>query len=88
MAQEYSADELPNVLRQDAMNSEIMIDVDTETSLLEPTSHIYNSSNGGRTTYIIPPKGVADMANAALVWELISDEADGDVAYSFLACGS
>jgi len=87
MAQEYSADELPNVLRQDAMNSEIMIDVDTETALIEPTSHIYNSSSGGRSTYIIPPKGVASMADAALVWELISDEADGDVAYSFLAGG-
>ena len=69
------------------MSSEIMIDVDTETALIEPTSHIYNSSSGGRTTYIIPPKGVADMANAALVWELVSDEADGDVAYSFLAGG-
>ena len=87
MAQQYSADELPSVLRQDAMSSEIMIDVDTETALIEPTSHIYNSSSGGRTTYIIPPKGVADMANAALVWELVSDEADGDVAYTFLAGG-
>jgi len=87
MAENYAPDQLPSVLRQDAMNSEIMMDVDTETALIEPTSHRYDSSTGGRTTYLIPPKGVADMANSALVWELVSDEADGVVAYTFHAGG-
>ncbi len=87
MAENYTPDQLPSVLRQDAMNSEIMLDVDTETALIEPTSHRYDSSTGGRTTFLIPSKGVADMANSALVWELVSDEADGVVAYNFHAGG-
>ena len=78
---------IPDVLRADMTNQEIMVSVDTETALIEPTSHRYTSSNGGRTTFIIPPKGVADMANSALVWELVSTEGDGVVAYSFLAGG-
>lgn len=78
---------LPDVLKADMGGSEIQMSVDTETALVEPTSHRYDSSNGGRTTFIIPPKGVAAMADAALVWELVSDEGDGVVAYNFLAGG-
>lgn len=80
---------LPDVLKADMGGSEIQMDVDTETALVEPTSHRFDSSNGGLTTWIIPPKGVAAMADAALVFELVSDEGDGVVAYNFLAgaCG-
>ena len=85
--QSYNPQELPDVLKQNAGASAIQLDVDTETALIEPTSHRYDSSTGGRTTFIIPPKGVASMADAALVWELVSSEADGDVAYSFYAGG-
>ena len=78
---------LPDVLKSDMGGSEIQMNVDTETALIEPTSHRYDSSNGGRTTFIIPPKGVAAMADAALVWELNSIEATNTVAYNFLAGG-
>lgn len=87
MTEQYSADQVPSVLQQNAMNSEMMMSVDTETSLIEPTSHRYDTNGGGRTTWIVPPKGVADMANAALVFELVSDEADGVVAWNFYAGG-
>jgi len=87
MTEQYSADQVPSVLQQNAMNSEMMMSVDTETALIEPTSHRYETNGGGRTTWIVPPKGVADMANAALVFELVSDEADGAVAWNFYAGG-
>ena len=85
--QSLNPQQMPDVLKQDAGASAIQLDVDTETALIEPTSHRYDSSNGGRTTFIIPPKGVASMADAALVWELVSDEVDGGVAYTFYAGG-
>ena len=87
MAQNLNPGSLPDVLKADMGGSEIQMDVDTETALVEPTSHRFDSSNGGRTTWIIPPKGVAAMADAALVFELVSDEGDGVVAYNFLAGG-
>lgn len=84
---QYDPNELPDVLLQNMNNTSIMMDVDTETALVEPTSHRYDSSNGGRTVWIVPPKGIAEMANAALVWEFVSDEGDGLVGYNFYSGG-
>ena len=87
MAEPYTSNELPDVLKADAMGSEIMMDVDIETALIEPTSHRYDSDSGGVTNFLIPPKGVASMADASLVFELVSDEGDGVVGYNVLAGG-
>ena len=87
MAEPYTSNELPDVLKADAMNSEIMMDVDIETALIEPTSHRFDSDSGGVTNFLIPPKGVASMADASLIFELVSDEGDGVVGYNILAGG-
>ena len=87
MAEPYTSNELPDVLKADAMNSEIMMDVDIETALIEPTSHRFDTDSGGVTNFLIPPKGVASMADASLIFELVSDEADGVVGYNVLAGG-
>ena len=40
------------------------------TNILEPVSHSYASAQGGRTTFVLPPKGVLDAPNAAIVFEV------------------
>ena len=47
MAEPYMSNELPDVLKADAMSSEIMMDVDIETALIEPTTQ-GRYINGGR----------------------------------------
>ena len=63
------------------------VDVTLETTILEPVSHSYDTSSGGFTTFILPAKGVLQAPNAALVFELRSDEADQVVGYNLSAGG-
>ena len=60
----------PDVLRNQPLGRQV--DVNLETNILEPVSHTYTSSQGGRTTFILPPKGVLDAPNAAIVFEMNS----------------
>ena len=74
----------PDVLLNQPLSRQL--DVDIETTILEPVSHNYTSASGGRTTFNLPPKGVLDAPNAAIVFELRSLEGDQNVAYN-TACG-
>ena len=58
----------PDILRNQPLSRQV--DVNLETNILEPVSHSYQSSVGGRTTFILPPKGVLDAPNAAIVFEV------------------
>lgn len=58
----------PDILRNQPLSRQV--DVNLETNILEPVSHSYTSSVGGRTTFILPPKGVLDAPNAAIVFEV------------------
>ena len=75
----------PDVLRNQPLSRQV--DVELETTILEPVSHQYTSASGGRTTFNLPPKGVLDAPNAAIVFELISQEGNGNVAYNITAGG-
>ena len=63
------------------------VDVELETKILEPVSHQYDTSTGGRTTFLLPQSGVLDAPNCALVWELVSDEANNAITYPFWSGG-
>jgi hypothetical protein len=58
----------PDILRNQPLSRQV--DVNLETNILEPVSHSYQSAVGGRTTFILPPKGVLDAPNAAIVFEV------------------
>jgi len=58
----------PDILRNQPLSRQV--DVNLETNILEPVSHTYTSAVGGRTTFILPPKGVLDAPNAGLVFEV------------------
>ena len=70
----------PDILMNQPLSRQV--DVELETTILEPVSHNYTSANGGRTTFNLPAKGVLDAPNAAIVVELISAEGNGNVAYN------
>jgi hypothetical protein len=58
----------PDILRNQPLSRQV--DVNLETNILEPVSHSYASAQGGRTTFVLPPKGVLDAPNAAIVFEV------------------
>jgi len=75
----------PDVLLNQPLSRQV--DVELETKILEPVSHQYQSASGGRTTFVLPASGVLDAPNCALVWELVSTEADGCLTYPFWSGG-
>tara|TARA_R110000851_G_scaffold7589_1_gene29392 strand:+ start:552 stop:2231 length:1680 start_codon:yes stop_codon:yes gene_type:complete len=75
----------PDILMNQPLSRQV--DVELETTILEPVSHNYTSASGGRTTFNLPAKGVLDAPNAAIVVELISAEGNGNVAYNVSAGG-
>tara|TARA_R110002167_G_scaffold40146_3_gene123771 strand:+ start:208 stop:1884 length:1677 start_codon:yes stop_codon:yes gene_type:complete len=75
----------PDILRNQPLSRQV--DITLETTILEPTSHRYDSASGGSTTFILPQKGVLDAPNAAIVFELISPEGDQVVGYNLQAGG-
>jgi hypothetical protein len=64
----------PDILRNQPLSRQV--DVNLETNILEPVSHSYASAQGGRTTFVLPPKGVLDAPNAAIVFEVQCPAAD------------
>ena len=76
----------PDILRNQPLTRQV--DITLETTILEPVSHNYTSSSGGRTTFVLPAKGVLDAPNAAIVFELMADPAeDMAVGYNLQAGG-
>lgn len=74
----------PDVLRNEPLTRQV--DVKLETNILEPVSHTYTSAIGGRTTFILPPKGVLDAPNAAIVFEMTNPTEDNLTCFNY-ACG-
>ncbi len=70
----------PDILRNQPLSRQV--DISLETTILEPVSHQYTSANGGRTTFVLPAKGVLDSPNASIVWELNTTEADYSSCYT------
>ena len=63
------------------------LDVELESTILEPVSHSYVSATGGRTTFVLPAKGVLDCPNAAIVFEMTCPAANELVAFNYSAGG-
>ena len=75
----------PDILMNQPLSRQV--DVELETTILEPVSHNFTSATGGRTTFNLPAKGVLDAPNAAIVFELTSTEGLGVSAYNITAGG-
>lgn len=75
----------PDILMNQPLTRQV--DVDIESTILEPVSHRYTSASGGRTTFNLPPKGVLDAPNASIVCSLTSDEGNGIIGYNFTSGG-
>ena len=75
----------PDILMNQPLSRQV--DVELETTILEPVSHNFTSASGGRTTFNLPAKGVLDAPNAAIVFELTSTEGNGVSAYNITAGG-
>jgi len=75
----------PDILRNQPLTRQV--DISLETTILEPVSHSYDGLSG-RTTFVLPQKGVLDAPNAAIVFEMIT-AVDGDqtCAYNLQAGG-
>ena len=68
-------EQVPDILRPIRMAQ--ARDVEVETNILEPVSHIYNSRDGGRTRWVLPSKGVLNAPNTAIVFEIVNGAAQG-----------
>tara|TARA_R110002074_G_scaffold35678_8_gene97415 strand:- start:5210 stop:6898 length:1689 start_codon:yes stop_codon:yes gene_type:complete len=75
----------PDILKNQPLSRQV--DVEIESTILEPVSHNFNSATGGRTTFNLPAKGVLDCPNASIVFSLTSNEANNSTAYNFSAGG-
>ena len=53
----------PDILKNIPLSRQV--DVNIESTILEPVSHNYTSANGGRSTFNLPAKGVLDAPNAS-----------------------
>lgn len=71
-----SIEQMPDILRPG--NLQAAVNVEVETNILEPVSHIYNSRDGGRTRFVLPAKGVLNAPNCALVFEIVNGEGPGE----------
>jgi len=63
------------------------LDVELESTILEPVSHSYVSATGGRTTFVLPAKGVLDCPNACIVFEMINPTEDNLTCFNYSAGG-
>ena len=75
----------PDVLMNQPLSRQV--DVNIESTILEPVSHQFTSATGGRSVFELPAKGVLDSPNAAIIVELQSLEGNGNVAYNMTAGG-
>ena len=76
----------PDVLMNQPLSRQM--DVDIESTILEPVSHNYNTANGGTTTFILPAKGVLRARDALIRFQLTSLENNGGVGYNFATGGA
>jgi hypothetical protein len=74
----------PDILRNQPLSRQV--DVNLETNILDPVSHSYVSASGGRTIFQLPPKGVLDAPNAALVFSMTCPAADNLTCFNY-PCG-
>jgi hypothetical protein len=70
-----SIEEIPDILKPIPLAR--AVDVEVETNILEPVSHIYTSRDGGRTRWVLPAKAVLNAPNAAMVFEIVNGEGPG-----------
>ena len=68
-------EQIPDILRPVALQQ--ARDVEVETNILEPVSHIYNSRDGGRTRWVLPAKGILNAPNTAIVFEVVNGAVAG-----------
>tara|TARA_R110002126_G_scaffold936_2_gene5619 strand:- start:4868 stop:6508 length:1641 start_codon:yes stop_codon:yes gene_type:complete len=76
----------PDVLMNQPLARQM--DVDIESTILEPVSHNYNTTNGGTTTFILPQKGVLRARDALIRFQLTSQEGNNLVGYNFAVGGA
>jgi len=76
----------PDVLMNQPLSRQM--DVDIESTILEPVSHNYNTTNGGTTTFILPAKGVLRARDALIRFQLTSAEGNNLVGYNFAVGGA
>ena len=76
----------PDVLMNQPLTRQM--DVDIESTILEPVSHNYSTNTGGTTVFQLPAKGVLRARDALLRFSLTSLEADGSNAYNFAVGGA
>ena len=62
----------PDILMNRPLDRQV--DVTIETNVLEPVSHSYVSSNGGRTRWVLPKRGVLDASECAISFQLLDVE--------------
>ena len=76
----------PDVLMNQPLSRQM--DVDIESTILEPVSHNYNTTNGGTTTWILPAKGILRARDALIRFQLTSAEGNNLVGYNFAVGGA
>jgi len=76
----------PDVLLNQPLSRQL--DVDIESTILEPVSHNYNTTTGGTTVFQLPAKGVLRARDALIRFQLTSLEGNGLVGYNFAVGGA
>jgi len=76
----------PDVLLNQPLTRQM--DVDIESTILEPVSHNYNTTTGGTTVFQLPMKGVLRARDALLRFSLTSLEGNNLVGYNFAVGGA
>lgn len=76
----------PDVLMNQPLSRQM--DVDIESTILEPVSHSYNSATGGTTSWILPAKGILRARDALIRFQLTSTENNNVVGYNFATGGA
>ena len=76
----------PDVLLNQPLSRQL--DVDIESTILEPVSHSYNSTTGGISVFQIPQKGILRARGSLIRFSLTSLEANNVVGYNFSVGGA
>jgi len=76
----------PDILLNQPLSRQL--DVDIESTILEPVSHQYNTTTGGVTVFQLPAKGVLRARDALIRFSLTSLEGNGLCAYNFAVGGA
>ena len=76
----------PDVLLNQPLTRQL--DVDIESTILEPVSHNWNTTTGGTTVFQLPAKGVLRARDALIRFSLTSLEGNNLVGYNFSVGGA